>query len=709
MAGEADPGQAYLLALALFQGFLGVYVLLARPRRDWIAALGMLFVLNGFVAVQVAGLLSAVPGSASRVFWDRVGLVADPPTVFLILYFALTYPSPLLGPRSRRPVAALLALYVGVMEVVVLTAPDPTRMPGWLAWAWTEGATRLAFSVATLLLVRHFLRLRDKPLLRAQVGIFLAALLMRAGAVTGFLDASWWLHPFVEGGLWLAILANMLVTLAAVALVAHAALRDRGALRRPALVVLGFFALGVGLFTAERLVIPAFLTLNASFLLLTELFLLRPSLISYGILRWQLLGAPAASPRPLLALAALSVGAALFTGAQSVLALVLGAPVFSPLPALGGFVVVAALAGAVAATVPEAASLLGLRPAAASREERLASYRYALELAVLSEGSGGLDGELLRRRRQALGISGADHHLLAAELLERGSPGPDGAPLSARFGIVRPLAETPSSTVALATDRATGRKVVLKRLAAGAREDAALRRRLEREAEVLRALRHPNVVELLEARVLGGDLYLAMEYVEGGSLADLLRACGRLDAPQALRIAEGVLAGLQAAHAAGVVHRDLKPSNVLLAADGTAKLADFGVAAWPSRLATRDTPATAAAQPGTPVFMAPEQVRGEAPGAATDLYALGVMLHLMLTGQHPVPDWHDLDEFALLRRIEAGKLRLSPLLPAAAAGVVRRGLARDPRQRHPSAAAMLREVQAARRALEHGKRGSSGR
>ena len=153
---------------------------------------------------------------------------------------------------------------------------------------------------------------------------------------------------------------------------------------------------------------------------------------------------------------------------------------------------------------------------------------------------------------------------------------------------------------------------------------------MRQEAETLAGLRHPNIVSVIE---VGDDTslgpYLVMEWVSGGDLRARLDGAkgGRMPIPEALRIARSVLAGLAAAHEAGIVHRDVKPENILLSDDGTAKLADFGIAGdW------------AIAGRGTWGYMAPEQEdtsQIDSVGPAADIYAAGVVLFEMLAGRLP--------------------------------------------------------------------------
>ena len=153
---------------------------------------------------------------------------------------------------------------------------------------------------------------------------------------------------------------------------------------------------------------------------------------------------------------------------------------------------------------------------------------------------------------------------------------------------------------------------------------------IRREAEMLSGLRHPNIVSVIEVgedATLGA--YLVMEWVDGGNLRARLDGAegGRLPLPEALRIARDILAGLGAAHDAGIVHRDVKPENILLDSDGTAKLADFGIAGE-----------AAMAGRGTQGYMAPEQedaLQSDYAGSAADLYSVGVVLFELLAGRLP--------------------------------------------------------------------------
>jgi len=227
-----------------------------------------------------------------------------------------------------------------------------------------------------------------------------------------------------------------------------------------------------------------------------------------------------------------------------------------------------------------------------------------------------------------------------------------------------------------------GTKVALKRLTLhGSSEDIArARQRIEREAEILTRLHHPNVVELLDVVEDGDDVTLVMPYLTGGTLADRVSRHGPAPADEVLRLAESLCSALAAAHRAGVVHRDIKPANVLFDADGVPQLADFGVAS--SRDDTAGLTATGTVV-GTPGFMAPEQARGEEVGRPADVFSLGATLLHAATGNGPygrgAPD-------LLMVRAAQSKVRPVPRdLPPALRHRLRAML--DPRpERRPSAA-----------------------
>jgi serine/threonine protein kinase len=222
----------------------------------------------------------------------------------------------------------------------------------------------------------------------------------------------------------------------------------------------------------------------------------------------------------------------------------------------------------------------------------------------------------------------------------------------------------------------------------------AKRARFRREIEALAWLRHPHIVRILEIGEHDGRLYFAMEYVGGGSLQ---RHLSRRPMPvsQAAALVATVARAVQAAHEQGVIHRDLKPANVLLAADGTPRISDFGLA---KPIDAADDLTVSGTIIGTPCYMAPEQAwgQGHAAGPEADVYSLGAILYEALTGRPPFcgATVHEILEQA--RTEPPIPLRqLQPAVPAAVEFVCLKCLAKEPSQRYSSAGALADALEAA--------------
>jgi beta-lactam-binding protein with PASTA domain/predicted Ser/Thr protein kinase len=208
---------------------------------------------------------------------------------------------------------------------------------------------------------------------------------------------------------------------------------------------------------------------------------------------------------------------------------------------------------------------------------------------------------------------------------------PVGRLLDGRYRVESLIATGGMATVYLGTDTRLDRTVALKIMHAELANDEDFVRRFVGEARSVARLSHPNVVGVYDQGADGRMLYLAMEYVPGRTLRDLLNERGGLGPREALDIMEGVLGGLGAAHAAGIAHRDVKPENVLLGAGNAVKVADFGLA----RMLAGTSHTKTGMLIGTAAYLAPEQVSQGVADARTDVYAAGVMLFEMLTGQQP--------------------------------------------------------------------------
>ncbi len=206
-----------------------------------------------------------------------------------------------------------------------------------------------------------------------------------------------------------------------------------------------------------------------------------------------------------------------------------------------------------------------------------------------------------------------------------------GQLLDGRYRVGSWIARGGMATVYLGTDTKLDRTVALKVAHAELAHDPDFVRRFTGEALSVARLSSPNVVGVYDQGSHAGLPYLVMEYVPGQTLRELMRARGRLEPREALDIISGVLAGLAAAHEAGIVHRDVKPENVLLGGGNVIKVADFGLA----RAASRASHTQTGMLIGTAAYLAPEQVARSVSDSRTDVYAAGVMLFEMLTGVQP--------------------------------------------------------------------------
>lgn len=271
----------------------------------------------------------------------------------------------------------------------------------------------------------------------------------------------------------------------------------------------------------------------------------------------------------------------------------------------------------------------------------------------------------------------------------------DGGPplLAGRYRLGARLGEGASAEVREAVDLRTGNTVAVKLISLPLDLPDTQRRewlqRLQREADLARRLDHPDIVAVIEAGLQTGGAWLAMERVRGVDLSRYTQRHLLLPETLVLRIGARVGAALAHAHAHGVVHRDLKPANVLVnLADGQVKLADFGVARDQDASATR-TGLTL----GTPAYMAPEQLAGAPASAASDTYALGVMLFELLAGRRP----HQAATLGELLKATASQppaslAALRPDLPPTVVAVVEQLLARDPAARPADLAAWSAQV-----------------
>ncbi len=253
---------------------------------------------------------------------------------------------------------------------------------------------------------------------------------------------------------------------------------------------------------------------------------------------------------------------------------------------------------------------------------------------------------------------------------------------------IRTLAASPLSSVYLAESEREGRLVVLKLLRAvpDVSDKDSMFDRFLQEYEIIRGVRHPNVVEIYELGVADDHAFIAMEYFPAGNLRSRLRR--GLKPAQAIGVLRQIAAALGAIHDAGILHRDLKPGNVMLRADGTIVLIDFGLA----KQLSLEAEITANGEIfGTPYYMSPEQGHGREVDPRSDLYSLGVIFFEMLSGKKP---YLAQTPMAVIYKHTHSPIPTLPPGLAAWQGLVERLLAKDPAGRYQSAAELIAAIDA---------------
>ena len=261
---------------------------------------------------------------------------------------------------------------------------------------------------------------------------------------------------------------------------------------------------------------------------------------------------------------------------------------------------------------------------------------------------------------------------------------PDVLKTVGRYEVLREVGRGGMAVVYLSRQTDLDRFVALKELAAFHASDPAFAQRFLRESRVAGSLSHPNIVTVHDYFEHDGTPYIAMEYVERGSLRPWV---GHLTIAQIGGVLEGLLAGLAQAEQHGVVHRDLKPENLMVTADGRVKIADFGIAKATNQMQTGAFLTATGTTVGTPTYMAPEQAMAQDIGPWTDLYSVGCMAFEMFTGRVPFHD-SDAPMAILLRHVNEPIPPITSVDPSLDAGVsewVEKLLVKDPKERTQNA------------------------
>ena len=248
-----------------------------------------------------------------------------------------------------------------------------------------------------------------------------------------------------------------------------------------------------------------------------------------------------------------------------------------------------------------------------------------------------------------------------------------------RYEILDKLGEGAMGVVYRARDATLGRVVALKMLSADLGAEEELHQRFQREAEAIGRLSHPNIVTVYDVGEAAGQLYMAMELLEGDDLRSLIEKRTAIAPADRVRILVQICAGLAYAHSRGVVHRDIKPANILVGSDGRVKILDFGLA----RVSARSTITRRGVILGTPDYMAPEQAMGKGVDRRSDVFSAGAVFYEFLTLEKP---FKGKTLHAVLYQIISEDpepvLTVNPEVPVRLASIVHRMLRKDPEARY---------------------------
>ena len=279
-----------------------------------------------------------------------------------------------------------------------------------------------------------------------------------------------------------------------------------------------------------------------------------------------------------------------------------------------------------------------------------------------------------------------------------------GTVVDERYRLDRKIGSGGMADVWLAEDTELDRQVAIKILHDRFAQDKEFVQRFQREAQSAAGLQHPNVVGIFDRGAFGDTYFIAMEYVDGPSLKDLVK--GGMGTKDAIDFTRQILTAARFAHRKGIVHRDLKPQNVLIDDEGRARVADFGIARAGEN---SDITATGSVM-GTAQYISPEQAQGKPTTPRSDIYSIGVILYEALTGR--VPFEGDSAVAVALKQVSEAPRRpsaINPNVPPALDAVVMRALAKDPDARFKDADAFLRALDAAERAPDKPRPAGHGR
>jgi serine/threonine-protein kinase len=263
------------------------------------------------------------------------------------------------------------------------------------------------------------------------------------------------------------------------------------------------------------------------------------------------------------------------------------------------------------------------------------------------------------------------------------------------YKILRRLGKGGMGEVYLAQDTRLERPVALKFLSPEFVGDNWARRQLFKEAQAVAALDHPNICSVHDIKEIGEHIFIVMQYVEGETLADLIRARS-LTTSEVVQIGRQIISAIAEAHAHGIIHRDIKPKNIMVRPGGNVKVLDFGLAKTVKKRPLTGESSSVVSQvnviPGTVAYMSPEQLRGEKLDYRSDLFSLGTVFYEMACGKNPFAHENNVDVISSILTSELPPLKEScPQAPRELVRIVRKCLEKDRRQRYQSASELLIE------------------
>ena len=264
--------------------------------------------------------------------------------------------------------------------------------------------------------------------------------------------------------------------------------------------------------------------------------------------------------------------------------------------------------------------------------------------------------------------------------------------INSRYELGRRIGRGGMAEVFVARDRLLDRPVAVKILFAEYAKDPLFVERFRREAMSAASLNHPNIVGVYDWGQVDTTYYIAMEFVQGRTLADILAKHERLSVLQACDIALDIAAALSSAHAAGVAHRDIKPANIIVSATGHVKVADFGIARAIGAAIEQGLTQTGAVM-GTATYFSPEQAQGAQPDPRSDLYSLGVIMYEMLAGEPPFTGENAISiAYKQVHNVPVSLRSMNPELAPAFSAIVMKCLAKDPNRRYATALALADDL-----------------